>query len=293
MVTKVGEFELKRPPTDICAAFGRIYVSTKSKRIFCIDPAAKTQKSILFSGQVNAFAASEDTLFCACKDDKIFGINSAHKTVFKSNADGSEAIRCVFDKVRDSLLVATAKQKIMVLGSNSMLKNTFYSSYSPIVGLGCTTEGKVAVATENCSEIKIFCGDKKEPEIINASGEFIACFKLISRDLLIAGLANKKIALINIKTKKKIAEVETDSEILSIGVISSSIFVVGCVGKTMSFYTIVQSKIEHSEHIALTGLPVAFVLAEKQLAVAVSRESAYGRWARDKSAQNAVLLFDI
>lgn len=292
-VRKLREYRLKRPPTDICAVFENLYVSTKGKRIFFLSDKQKELKSILFSSQVSSMAASDAVLYCGCSDGKMFGLSSAHKVVFRSVSDVSGVTRCAYDRTRADILVSTNNKKVQSFGENSITKDTFYCYDTPVVDFDITMEGYLACASQNSQSVKVINIASKESRTLQLAGGFSEAVKFLSNELVLVGTLSGALQIYRLKTLEMVHSIKTSGGVHSLYLHKNEFLLVGLADSTVDVYKINNRRIDFSEKISVSGIPVAFCAFRNNIAIAVSREPRLGRWEACKTGKNRIIILKI
>lgn len=317
------QFILKRPPTDICSLNDNIYISTKSKRVFYIhdlnSEKLRNFKSILFSEPVNALSSSNNNIYCACTNGRVFGMDSKHKVMFRASSDISGVTFCKFDEIRRNIIVSTTQKKIQIFTEESFLRNTFYCSDTPIISFDISKDGILSSISENSHIVKIIRtvenNSKKDTvKDIKLQNGFPECLK-IHGDYIYIGTNIGIIYIYSITTYKMVAKYVEHGSIYSIHIIDNENFIVGiceAVGSNndcdknsesanetikniakIKKHNFKNKKIEFNSELKMPGIPVAFCNYKNKLAVAISREPRLGRWGIMKTGKNKVIIIDI
>jgi len=284
--------KLKRPPTSICSAFGRVYVATKGRRVFYFSDDGKTSKSIKFACQVNSVCSNNDTLFCAQADGKIFGLNEASKSIFKVSSGDSSIICSAFC---EDLFVADGNGKITVFGTNSLVKNSYFIESLSVTDFDISKSKILAVSFQNSQKICIFeTSSKKESTSVKLSEDYPEICKILAEDQLVIGTTKGLVSIFSMITKKRISFCKLGSKIASVHIINRNLLLVGTVNSKISLISISDfNKMDIVEKIDVDGIPVDFCSHNGVVVCALSRESRLGRWDLNRKAHNQIIHLKI
>lgn len=284
---------IKGSPTSICYGLDRIYISTKGTRLFYLPENVvvpnrrvdiKDIKSIKFANQVNSLCSDGMIMYCAQKDGTIFGINSKCKSVYKSFVN-SEPSLLMFS---NDIYVATKNHKLMMLGTNSLLKNTFFLNDTPINHFD-VSNGRVAVSQENSQTLSIFKDNVKET--IKVSDGFPEVLKYLETEIIMLGTTKGVLSVFSTVTKKRLFSLKLDGSITAIYLISSTCLIVGTASSKIYLINVLDFyKMEILQEVDVGGIPIGFSLGDKGLYAALSRESRLGRWHRNINSRNQLVL---
>lgn len=281
--------KLKRCPTDICYFQDKIYISTKGKRVF-YSADFKTFKTILFTSQVNSLSTNSQVLFASQKNGAIFALNSAHKTIFKINAGDSQCIHLLCDMENDDIFVGLENKKICLFSSSGISKNNFYFNEGPLVDFDVSKEKLIAKCTQNDQNVNF---SNKEKFTIKVADGFPEIVKFITSDLILIGSTTGILNCFSKITKKRISFLKLADQISSICPLTKTSFLVGIPNRIILVDFSNFNKMEIIDEIEVNGIPVAFCSENKEIFVAISRESRIGRWRKEKEGDNQVLRLKI
>lgn len=282
--------KLKRPPTSVCSAFGRVFVATKGKRVFCVMEDGKTLKSIVFSHQVNTLCASEHTLFCSQKDGGVFGLNSKHKVSFKASVGSGGAVSSLFS---DDLFVASENKKIVVLGANSLVKNSFFFAGTPLVQFDLSNR-ILAVILQNDQHVQLLDISSKEKNTFKAADGYPEVIKFIRDGFVAVGTSKGSLSLFSTVTRKRVSFLKFTHSISSLWAVSQTSVLVGTTDCRISLVDLSGfNKMILVDQISIGGIPVEFCEHGSEIACAVSRESRLGRWNVSESAHNQLIKLKV
>lgn len=287
------ELSLKRPPTDICSQFGNLYVSTKGKRLFLYNTDDNTQKSILFSSQVNTLSSSDSLLFCGCNDGKIFGLLNNNKVGYRSSCDSAMAYKCIYCPIKKELYVSTVNKKVVVLNDDGILKRSHFCHETPVVDFDISFDRVIACLSENNKSVMIFDPFESKPKNLRIQHGFPEVVKY-QNDLLLIGTNKGEIQVYSNKTLKKQFSIILGSSPQSIFVVNDNMVLAGLTNEKIALVEII---IKESPQILfqldVCGIPIGFCKHKDHIAVTVSREPRLGRWGKLKKGHNKVIFLKI
>lgn len=279
--------KLKKPPTSICSAFNRTYVSTKGKRLFYFPGDGSPAKSIKFTQQVNSLSTNGNMLFCSQQDGSIFGLNSNNKSTFRSSVGETKPIYTIWN---DGLYIASQNNKITVLSENSLVKNTYYFTGLPIVQFALSRAGMLSVVLQNEQNIQLINTETKEKSIIKTSDGYPEAVKFIGDNLIISGSSKGNVGLFSLSTKKKLSFLKLDSAVSSISVLPNQLFLVGTIDCKISLVSVADfNKLVLVDQLTVDGIPIDFIEHNEDILCAISRESRLGRWHVSRTSHNQVI----
>jgi hypothetical protein len=283
-----AKIKLCRPPTSISQCFGRIYVSTKGKRVFFTND-MRSFKSIVFGHQVNSLTSSEETLYCSQQNGQVFGLNEKHKSVFKVSIGESE---CVYSLFNNQLYVGSTSKKVTVFGIDSLLKNAYFINETPLIYFDISENNVLSAVSQNEPLVQFVDLKTKEKQRLKIVDGFPEIIKYLKNDVLIIGTTTGMLNCFSTVNFKRISYLKFNSQITSIYVISSTLILVG----VPSFIYLVDfskfNKMEISSELKIDGIPIDFCGKDK-IYCAISRESRLGRWKKCKTAHNQVIEMEI
>lgn len=289
----LAELRIPRPPTDICAPQDRLYVATKGKRVFFAAGGLEGVKSILFSSQVTALSASESVLYCGCEDGTIYGLSPAHKTVFKVAVGPTEITSMLYHKTRSDIFAGAHNRKIVQLGENSIVKNTFYGYDSPVASFDVSANGTLASASQNNQNIKVVNANTKDPKHLRLPCGFSESVKFLSNDYLLVGTLSGQLHVYRTRSLELADTVSVPAGICAMHLHQDGTLLLGLVNATIVVCRLCKAHPEPTETIQAGGIPVAFSTYRGSVAVAVSREKRMGRWNRTRGGKNKIILLSI
>lgn len=281
---------LKRPPTDICAIFGNLYVSTKGKRVYFIKKDSKQMKSILFSSQVNSLETSSSTLFCSCKDGKVFGLSDTHKILYRAMSDEKGSTKCIFNDKNKELYVATYNKKISVLSEDGILKKMLYCHETPVIDIKLSFDSYIAAISQNNKNLIIFDNYETKPKYIKILYGFPEVL-LYHDNYLIVGTDNGNLLIFSSKTHKKLNFTDLKSSIHSLFIYDNNTILVGTGNCKIILCDLESLKV--LDEISCDGIAIGFCKYENEIVAALSRESRLGRWKKNKNSHNSLKFLQI
>lgn len=285
------KLKLCRPPTSIHTAFGKIYVSTKGKRIFCTED-LKTFKSILFSAQVNSVCFGEDILLCGQENGALFGLNSKHKTVFKSSVGDSSVVVALFNDITEDFMVASENNKISLYNKDAILKNTFFVCETPLVCFDVSRNNLISAVSQNNQNVHLLDMKSKEKSTLKIFDGYPEIVRFIKDDVLVVGTSTGSLSIFSMINKKRISFHKFEQSITSIHVIDESRILVG-ISSAIHLLDISNfNTIEIVDKIEVDGIPVDFT-GKDRIYCALSRESRLGRWLKYKEGHNQIIQISI
>ncbi|ELA41256.1 uncharacterized protein VICG_01745 [Vittaforma corneae ATCC 50505] len=283
--------KLCKPPTAICCCFDKTYIATKGRRVFFTDD-MRTFKSILFSSQVNSLACSENLLFCCQKNGSVFGINSKHKTAFKTSIGESECIYSVFDPAADNLLVGSKSKKVSIFGLNTILKSSYFINESPLAYFDVSDSHTLAGISQNDQNIQFVNLKTKEKLSLRIIDGFPEILKYLKSDVLIVGSSTGVLNCFSTINMKRISFLKLGSAITAIHILGSTHLLVG----TVCFIYLVDlsnfNRMVIAQELPVDGIPIGFFGTEV-IYCAISRESRLGRWLKCKKGHNQLVVLSI
>lgn len=282
------KIKLCRPPTSIHTAFGKIYVSTKGKRIFCTED-FKTLKSILFSSQVNSLCYGEDILLCGQNNGALFGLNSKHKTVFKSSVGDSSIILALFNHLTEDFMVASENNKISLYSKEAILKNTFFICETPLICFDISKNNLISAVSQNNQNIHLYDLKTKEKSTLKMFDGYPEIVKFVKDDLLIVGTSTGNLSIFSMINKKRISFHKFNQSITAIHVINESTIVIGMLSAIHLLDISNFNTIEIADTVEIDGIAIDFAVKEKMIYCAISRESRLGRWQKCKEGKNQIV----
>lgn len=282
--------KLKRSPTSICSAFGRLFAATKGKRVFYVMEDGNTLKSIVFSHQVNTLCATEHILFCAQQNGDIFGLNSKHKVVLRASIGDTSAISSLFEQ---DLFVASEK-KVAVLGTNSLLKNSFFFAGTSLIQIDLSKSGMLAAALQNDQHIQLLDTVSKEKSTFKISDGYPETVRFLNNDLVAVGTSKGTLGLFSVTTRKRISFLKFSHTISSLWAADETSMLVGTADCRISLVGLSEfNKLVLLDQIPTGGIPVEFCRHEDRIGCAVSRECRLGRWNIARNAHNQIISLKI
>lgn len=283
--------KLKRPPTSVCSAFGRIFVATKGRRVFYVTEDGKTLKSIIFAHQINTLCASEHVVFCSQKNGSIFGLNSEHKVVFRANVGNASAVSSLFDQ---DLFVASENRKIVMLGDNSILKNSFFFAGTPLVQFDFSKSRILAVALQNDQHIRLLDIASKEKSTFKTADGYPETVKFLRDNFAAVGTSKGTLSVFSVVTRKRVSFLKFAHPIASLWVVGQNSMLVGTADCKISLVDLSEfNKMVLVDQIHVGGIPVEFCWHENEIACAISRESRLGRWNVAVDSHNQLIRLKI
>ena len=300
---KREERKIPAAPTDMCKFQHRVYVSTKSKRIFFMDrasldakdAAAARAKSVLFPAEVVALDTSGETLYCACRTGRLFGLNIHNKTVVRDGScEGAQLSLCRYFPAKKSIFLLTSS-KITEMSENTLIRNTHYVPDGRPTAMDVLSQGMLAVVQENCREIKFIEPGAKEPQPVAVETGYPECVLFIGASRLLVGTSEGKIFLYrrNRQNFNFKAELDCGSAIQSMLQYNDDTLVVGTAASKLLVIRMDGDSLARASEQAAGGIPVKLLRDGECVLAAVSREQRLGKWSRARDGRNAVVLFDV
>lgn len=250
----------------------------------------KTLKSIVFSHQVNTLCAAEHTLFCGQQDGGIFGLNSKHKVAIRASIGGTPAISSLFNQ---DLFIASEK-KVAVLGTNSLLKNSFFFTGTPLIQIDLSRSGMLAVALQNDQHVQLLDTSSKEKTTFKISDGYPEAIRFLSDDLIVVGTSKGTVGLFSVATRKRISFLKFPHTVSSLWAARETSMLVGTTDCKVSLVGLSEfNKLVLLDQIPAGGIPVEFCRHGDRISCAVSRESRLGRWNIVRGAHNQIINLKI
>ncbi|KAI5173334.1 hypothetical protein PAEPH01_1900 [Pancytospora epiphaga] len=288
-----SELQIPRPPTDVCIFGDRIYTATKGKRVFFTSLELEGKKSILFSSQVNALSSSDGILYCGCQDGLLYGLSKAHKTVLKTPVDPKGITRVFWDEARGDIFVASNGKRVVQMGDNGIIKNTFYGYDSPVLDIDVSSNGTLFSVSQNNQSIKLVDINAKEPKHIYLSSGFPETVKVISNKYVVLCTLDGILYLYDAKGLGVVSTLNVSAGICSIHLHLDCFVLLGLIDGTIALYKHLGTILDFVEMIKVPGIPVGFTSHGKDLVVITSREMRMGRWNKKSDGKNMVIVFEI
>lgn len=290
-INVVMKAKLKKQPTSISTAFGRVYVATKGKRVFFTTDCI-TFKSIRFSSSVNTLSSSKNMLFCGQADGNVFGLDSAHKTAFKTVASNSSCIDSIYSHSSDELLMGTESKKILIYGKEKNLKESYFVNTTPFIAFSLSKDNLLACISQLEQNIQFIDLKTKEKSFLKYTDGFPEVLDFLRDDLILVGSSTGIISCFSLINKKKVSFLHMKSPITAIHVISKNLFLAGSLRSIHLIDFSSFNKMQIIDEIEVDGIPVAFN-GKETIYCAVSRESRLGRWQKCTDGHNQLLKLNI
>ncbi|KAM0680012.1 hypothetical protein GINT2_001698 [Glugoides intestinalis] len=290
-INVIMKAKLKKQPTSISTAFGRVYVATKGKRIFFSSDCALF-KTIRFSSSVNTLSSSKNILFCGQTDGTVFGLDSNHKTEFKTVIGNSSCIESIYNHSSNELLIGTENKKISIYGQDASLRASYFVNNTPFVSFSLSKENLIACISQLEQTVQLIDLNTKQKSTLKYTDGFPEVIEFLKDDSILVGSSTGVISCFSLINKKKVSFLNMKNPITAIHVINKTLFLVGslrsiCLVDFSSF-----NKMNIVDELEVDGIPVAFD-GKDDIYCAVSRESRLGRWQKCKEGHNQLLKMNI
>lgn len=285
-----ARIKLSSPPTAVCKEFGRLYVATKNKRVYCAKDDA-TLRSIRFSHCVNTLTSNGQILFCGQTDGSLFGLNEKHKSEFKVAVGDTKCIQSQYDRNADDLLVGSENRKILVFGKEEMLKNSYFINNTPLADFDLQNSLLAAISQIDQS-INVIDLRSKEKDTIKHTDGFPEVVKFIRDDIIVVGSTSGTVSCFSTANRKRICYLKMEGPVSALHVLSSELLLVGTKGKIALVGFSNFNTLAKIEEVEVEGIPVAFD-GKKEVYCALSRESRLERWLKCKDGKNLVVKLNI
>lgn len=292
--------KLQRPPTGICNVEGRVYVSTKGKRVFLVikdlgaksessstettpvepsspappaatptaapaPPAPALTKSILFATQVNSLTSDGEMLLCGQKDGRVFGLNEKHKTVFKTSLGDAECVHSVF---KSGQAYIGSGKKVSVFQDGS-LKGSHYFGETPLSYFDVSDKGILAVASQNDPYVRLASESKSDTKLdgkseIKIPDGFPEVLAFMKEDTLVVGSTSGMLSCFSTVNMKRTSFLRLKAPPSALLVLSPTLLLVG-VDTAVHLVDLSNfNRMELAGTVEVKGMPVAFARNYKE-----------------------------
>lgn len=290
-ITVTSKAKLKAPPTAVCSAFGRVYIATKSRRVFHSADFV-TFKSIRFSFGVNTLCTNGELLFCGQSDGSVFGLNEKHKSLFKVKIGETPCIQSFFDSEEEELFVGTENKKITVFSKEELQKNAYFVGSTPLADFDISDNRTLASVSQVDQSIQLIDLKSKEKTTIKGSDGFPETIRFLSDGGFLTGSSGGYLSYFSQGSKKRVSFLKTKGPITAIHILDDESVLIGTPGAILLVDFSNFNRFEVVDEIEIDGIPISF-FGKETIYCGISRESRLGRWQKYKKGHNQVIALNI